>query len=209
MFLASLTLLRRLKESNCKNKRRQVQMYCDHRKTDSSVLVFPFEKDSKRKEIDNAIPIQLFPSPDVSEKLQLLRGTLLFHNLWESVENRWDHYNIFACKSTSPEFLAYWKRWGIYGPRSRMNHYKPPMGKFLDFFSQLFNERCPCSVLISAKNAMAYILDTEYQNIFLHAAVTKLFKDTYNFRLHLLKMLFVCDVKIIFGHFKTLRIKKT
>ena len=184
-------------------------MYCDHRKTESSVLVFPFEKDSKRKEIDNAIPIQLFPSPDVSEKLQLLRGTLLFHNLWESIENRWDHYNIFACKSTSPEFLAYWKRWGIYGPRSRMNHYKPPMGKFLDFFSQLFNERCPCSVLISAKNAMAYILDTEYQNIFLHAAVTKLFKDTYNFRLHLLKMLFVCDVKIIFGHFKTLRIKKT
>ena len=83
------------------------------------------------------------------------------------------------------------------------------MGKFLDFFSQLFNEKCPCSVLMSAKNAMAYILDTEYQNIFLHAAVTKLFKDTYNLRLHSLKMLFVCDVKIVFGHFKTLSIKKT
>ena len=84
---------------------------------------------------------------------------------------------LYSCISSLPQkCLAYRKRWGIYCPRSRMSLHKPPLGKFIDFFTQLFNEGCPSSVLMSAKSAMAYILDTEYQNIFLQAAVTKFLK---------------------------------
>ena len=80
----------------------------------------------------------------------------------------------------------------------------PTAEQSLNIFTELFNQGVSHSVLISAKFAAAHVLRMEYQHIPQHPSVIKYFRTSFNLRLPLPKLSFVCDVQIMFEYFRNL-----
>ena len=82
-----------------------------------------------------------------------------------------DIINGSLCKSTCQKYLSYQTRWKKYCAEKNIIYDSPTVEQFLIFFTELFNQGVPHSVIIPAKSAVAYTLRTKYQRIPRHPSV--------------------------------------
>ena len=109
----------------------------------------------------------------------------------------------YVCQHAK-QYLYYQERWKEYCTEKNIVYDSPTVEQFLNFFTELFNQRVSHSVLISSKSAVAHALKMKHQHISQHPSVIKYFKGAFNLRPPLPKISFVWDVKIMFECFRSL-----
>ena len=103
---------------------------------------------------------------------------------------------------TSQKYLSYQTRWKEYWAEKNIICDSLTVEQFLNFFTELLNQRVSHSVLISTKSAVALILRMKYQHIPQHRSVMKSFAGPFNLRPPLPKLSFVWDVQIMSEYFR-------
>ena len=103
---------------------------------------------------------------------------------------------------TSQKYLSYQARWKEYCAEKNIICDSLTVEQFLNFFTELLNQRVSHSVLISTKSAVALILRMKYQHIPQYRSVMKSFAGPFNLRPPLPKLSFVRDVQIMSEYFR-------
>ena len=101
-------------------------------------------------------------------------------------------------------YLVYQKRWKEYWVEIDIVYESPTVEQLLNLFTKLFNRGVSHSVLVSAKGAVAHVVNMKYKHIHHNPSVKKCFKRTFKLRLHLPKMSFAWDIQIMFDYFRSL-----